>query len=60
MSRTVGLVLKMVETEKEPSKFDGMNVDQLKEYAAEHSIELGNSSSINGIIKKITEAEKEA
>lgn len=43
---------------KEPSKFDGMDADQLKAYAAEHGIEIGNSTSVNGILKKITDAEK--
>jgi hypothetical protein len=43
---------------KEPGKFDGMDVDQLKVYAAEHNIEIGNSTSVNGILKKITDAEK--
>lgn len=43
---------------KEPSKFNGMDVDQLKVYAAEHNIEIGNSTSVNGILKKITDAEK--
>jgi hypothetical protein len=43
---------------KEHSKFDGMDVDQLKVYAAEHGIEIGNSTSVNGILKKITDAEK--
>ncbi len=43
-----------------PSKFDGMEVEQLKAYAAEHNIDIGNSSSVNGILKKITEAEKTA
>lgn len=56
--RTVGLNLKMQEAAKEPSKFDGMDVEQLKAYAAEHGIEIGNSTSINGILKKITEAKK--
>jgi hypothetical protein len=46
--------------EKEPGKFDGMTVDQLKAYAEEHGIDIGNSSSVNGIIKKIADAEKKA
>jgi hypothetical protein len=45
---------------KEPEKFDGWDIDQLKGYAEEHSIDIGQASSVNGIIKKITEAEKEA
>jgi hypothetical protein len=43
---------------KEPGKFDGMDADQLKAYAAEHNIEIGNSTSVNGILKKIIDAEK--
>jgi hypothetical protein len=43
---------------KVPGKFDEMDVDQLKVYAAEHNIEIGNSTSVNGILKKITDAEK--
>lgn len=48
------------ELAKEPTKFDGMDVEQLKAYAAEHNINIGNSTSVNGILKKITDAEKEA
>lgn len=55
--RTVGLVLK-AEPVKEPSKFEGMDAEQLKVYAGEHGIDIGNATSVNGIIKKITEAEK--
>lgn len=44
--------------DKEPSKFEGMDVEQLKAYAEEHGIEIGNSSSVNGITKKIVDAEK--
>jgi hypothetical protein len=60
--KRVGLIPKdeVVEVSKEPSKFDGMNVDQLKAYAAEHNIEIGNSTAVNGILKKITDAEKKA
>lgn len=47
------------EPPKEPGKFDGMDVEQLKAYAAEHGIEIGNSTSVNGILKKITDSEKE-
>ena len=49
---------KKLDSPKEPGKFDGMDADQLKVYAAEHSIEIGNSTSVNGILKKITDAEK--
>jgi hypothetical protein len=58
--RTVGLVIKKVEVPKVPSKFDGMDVDQLKAYAEEHGIDIGNSTSVSGIVKKITDAEKAA
>ena len=43
---------------KELGKFDGMDAEQLKAYADEHNIEIGNSTSVNGILKKITDAEK--
>jgi hypothetical protein len=56
--RTVGLIIKKEALSQEPSKFDGMDVEQLKAYAAEHNIDLGNSTSIDGIIKKIEAAEK--
>jgi hypothetical protein len=59
LSRTVGLIIKKAEPPKEPSKFEGMDVDQLKTYAGEHGIDIGNATSVNGIIKKITEAEKD-
>ncbi len=35
-----------------------MSVDELKSYAAEHNIELGQASSQEGIIKKIRVAQK--
>jgi hypothetical protein len=59
MSRTVGLVFNKAEVVKEPTKFDGMDIEQLKAYAAENNIDIGSSTSINGITKKIIEAEKE-
>jgi hypothetical protein len=37
-----------------------MDVDQLKQYAADHEIEIGRSSSVDGILKKIQEAEAAA
>ncbi len=43
---------------KTPGKFDGMDADQLKAYANEHGIEIGNSTSVNGILTKIKDAEK--
>jgi hypothetical protein len=39
-------------------KFAGMDAEALKAYAAEKEIDIGNATSVNGIIKKITEAEK--
>ncbi|MHB8061260.1 MAG: hypothetical protein ACYDG2_01295 [Ruminiclostridium sp.] len=41
-------------------EFKGKTVDELKAYAAENGIDIGNSTSINGIIKKIQDAEKKA
>lgn len=35
---------------------DSMDVEQLKEYAKSHSIDIGNSTSQNGILKKIRES----
>jgi len=48
------------EEKKEPSSINEMDVDQLKAYAEEHKIDIGNSTSANGILKKINDAEKEA
>lgn len=62
MSRTIGLIFekeKKQEPAKEPSKFDGMDVDQLKAYAAEQGIDIGNSTAVSGILKKIKAAENE-
>lgn len=42
---------------REPSKFDGFTVEDLIVYANENSIDIGNATSANGIIKKIIEAE---
>lgn len=39
-------------------KFTGMDVEQLKAYASEHNIDIGNATTANGIVKKIAEAEK--
>jgi len=50
------------EEKKEPAKdsssINEMDVDQLKAYAEDHKIDIGNSTSVNGILKKITDAEK--
>lgn len=42
---------------KIPEKFAGMDAEQLKFYASTNGIDIGNSTSVNGIIKKITDAE---
>jgi hypothetical protein len=47
-----------IDPPKIPGKFDGMDADQLKAYAKEHNIEIGNSTSVNGILTKIKDAEK--
>lgn len=60
MGRVVGLILRNQEVIKETSKFDGMDIEQLKIYAGENGIDIGNANSVNGIIKKITEAENKA
>lgn len=40
-------------------EFSKMTVEELKEYAKEHDIDIGNASSQSGIAKKIREASKE-
>ena len=40
-------------------KFSVMEVEELQAYATEHSIDLGNATSKEGIIKKIKSAEAE-
>lgn len=47
------------EPDKKSLKLEEMDADQLKAYATERNINIGNSTSVNGIIKKITDAEKE-
>lgn len=37
---------------------DQVKIDELKAYAANHNIDLGNATSLNGIKKKIEAAEK--
>lgn len=51
-------VLREIEEVKTPSEFEGKSLDELKAYADEHKIDIGNASSVNGIIKKIEEAQK--
>lgn len=46
------------QTDLPPVELENMDVDQLKVYAAEHGIDIGQSTSVSGILKKITEAEK--
>lgn len=52
------------EVEDEPEKddggseFDNMTVEELKAYAEEKGIDIGQSTSQKGILKKILEAEK--
>lgn len=46
------------ENKNEINEFDGMSVDELKLYAEEHSIDIGQSTSQKGILKKIIEATK--
>ena len=53
MARTVGLVFK-----EEVVNPDIEEIERLKAYAEEHGIEIGNSNSVNGITKKIADAEK--
>lgn len=48
-----------VEDEEPTSPFDGMTVDELKAYAAEKNIDIGNATSQAGIIKKIQGADKQ-
>lgn len=49
-----------VQTDRPPVELENMDVDQLKAYAAEHGINIGQSTSVSGILKKINEAEKPA
>lgn len=46
------------EPDKNTLRLEEMNADQLKVYTLEHSIDIGNSTSVNGILKKITDAQK--
>jgi hypothetical protein len=41
-------------------EFKGKTVEELKAYATENGIDIGNSTSINGIIKKIQDSQKKA
>lgn len=48
------------EEDETDNEFQGKTVDELKVYAAENGIDIGNASSEKGIIKKIREAQKKA
>ncbi|WP_096269396.1 hypothetical protein [Paucisalibacillus globulus] len=41
-------------------EFEGKTVEELKAYADEHNIDIGNATSEKGIIKKIKEATEKA
>lgn len=47
-----------VDNESDENEFKGKTVEELKAYAEEHCIDIGNSTSINGILRKIQEAQK--
>lgn len=49
--------LKKLKTE-EKDDLSGKSVEELKEYAAATGIDIGNASSLDGILKKIKEAQK--
>lgn len=54
-----GELVKVIgDIKKEESPFDGMSVDELKAYAEQHNIDIGNATTEKGIIKKIEEAQK--
>ena len=42
--------------QEEGTPFDNMSIEDLKAYAEENEIDLGRSSSHDGILKKIVEA----
>lgn len=41
-------------------KLDGKSVEELKVYAVENNIDIGNATSVTGIIKKINDAIEKA
>ena len=45
-------------SKKEAVDPDTAEIERLKAYAKEHGIDIGNASSVNGIAKKIADAEK--
>lgn len=59
--RQHGYIVEDEETEQENThvtELDEMDAEQLKAYAVEHSIDIGQATSVSGILKKITEAEQ--
>ncbi|MEK4425873.1 hypothetical protein [Solibacillus sp. FSL K6-1523] len=46
------------QTDTQDSPFEGMSMDELKNYAAERNIDIGKATTEEGIIKKIEEAQK--
>lgn len=50
--------LKAAEQRTEADEFSVMTIEELKTYAAEHGISIGNASSQSGIAKKVREALK--
>lgn len=49
---------KLKAEEKGKDDLSGMSVEELKEYAATTGINIGNATSLDGILKKIKEAGK--
>lgn len=46
-------------TSSSTDEFSKMTVEELKKYAEDHGIDIGNASSQSGIAKKLIEASKE-
>lgn len=42
----------------EDDELKGLSIDELKAYAIEHDLDIGNATSLNGILKKIRESQK--
>ncbi len=51
----ISLGYELIQDIKEKS-LEEMSVEELTAYAKENSIDIGNSTSVKGILKKITEA----
>ncbi len=47
------------ENEQSIKPLDEMDLEELKEYASQKEIEIGNASTVKGILKKIQESEME-